>query len=481
MHNIFAIQQMGMRAAVWKPTPNPPVVGLAAVVAWAALAMLIDAMVQCVTVGGSAWWSPYGFNALTTFFALVLIATAFFFRPEVRATALCAFLAFWIVAGLAIMAYEIIVFILARTTWELPKPGFWTRENSDYLVFAFHFVWWFGAMLAIFRSVHPGRFSNHIAPLIGLSAVIFALVIALPHDPIFRGRNFDQRDANLWEYVRATWNSDREEAPRRTLANAAAAAKVERAQPALLEEWASSLSPQRPGVTDIYAIGVAGSADEEVFRKELDGAFNAFARSFGTQGRTVKLVNDPETVSTAPLATRQNFAAAVRSVARVMDKEEDILLLFLTSHGDRRGVALNFAGLAYGSLTPDDVAAVLADEGIVNRIVIVSACHSGVFIKPLADDNSIVLTAADENSTSFGCSNEREWTYFGDALFNQSLVPGEDIESAFDAAKVLISQWEMRDALPASNPQAHFGPALKEKLATIYTFARSAEGRSLQQ
>src|SRR5678815_4034445 len=116
MQQIWRILDMGFRAAVWKSTPNPPGVGLAAVVGWAALAMAIDALQQCLTAGGPAWWSPYGFNALTTFFALVLIATAFFFRAEVRATALCAFLVFWIVTELATIAYEEVVFIFTGTT-----------------------------------------------------------------------------------------------------------------------------------------------------------------------------------------------------------------------------------------------------------------------------------------------------------------------------------------------------------------------------
>jgi Peptidase C13 family len=479
MQQIWRILDMGFRAAVWKSMPNPPVVGLAAVAGWAALAMVIDALQQCVTAGGPAWWSPYGFNALTTFFALVLIATAFFFRAEVRATALCAFLVFWIVTDLVSIAYEEVVFIVTGTTWEL-KSGFWTARDSEYLVFVVHVVWWFGAMLAIFRSVDPRKYSSHLAPLIGLSAVVFGLIFVLPHDPIFKARNFDAREANLWEYVRATWNGDREqETPTRTVASAAEAARVERSQPALLEQWAASLSPQRPGVADIYVVGVSGWADQEVFRKELDGAFDAFSRSFGTQGRTLKLINDPETVAVSPMATRQNFAAAVRSVARVMDRQEDILLLFLTSHGDKRGVALQFSGLVYGGLTPEDVAAVLTEEGIRNRIVIVSACYSGVFVKPLADDNTIVLTAADENSTSFGCANERAWTYFGDALLNQSLLPGRNLETAFDAAKGLIAEWEARDGISPSNPQAHFGVALKEKLSAVYDFARSAERNTL--
>ena len=120
---------------------------------------------------------------------------------------------------------------------------------------------------------------------------------------------------------------------------------------------------------------------------------------------------------------RVNFAAAVRAIARVMDRQEDVLVLFLTSHGSTDGIALRLPGLVSNGLAPEDVAAVLDREGIRNRIVVVSACYSGVFVKPLANDNTIVLTAADDKSTSFGCSSEREWTYFGDAFFNQHLKP----------------------------------------------------------
>lgn len=87
---------------------------------------------------------------------------------------------------------------------------------------------------------------------------------------------------------------------------------------------------------------------------------------------------------------------------------------------------------------------------------------------------TLVLTAADEDHPSFGCSNEREWTYFGDAFFNHSLRPGVTIEQAFLAAKVMISQWEVRDGLTPSNPQGYFGPALMRELAPLYLTSQNA-------
>jgi hypothetical protein len=88
--------------------------------------------------------------------------------------------------------------------------------------------------------------------------------------------------------------------------------------------------------------------------------------------------------------------------------------------------------------------------------------------KPLVNDNSIVLTPADADHPSFGCSDERDWTYFGDALFNHSLTPGKDLHQAFLDAKATVGQWEARDGLTPSNPQGSFGSTLMRKLAPIY-------------
>ena len=175
--------------------------------------------------------------------------------------------------------------------------------------------------------------------------------------------------------------------------------------------------PERKGTTDIYAIGIAGWSDQDVFIKELNGGLSILSRSLGMDRGAMRLVNHRDTLATTPVATRTNFAAAVHAVAGIMNKDEDILVVFITSHGGPMGVGLVLWGAACTAvLGPDHVASVLDREGIRNRVVIVSACYSGVFAKRLASPSSIVLTAADENSPSFGCSNEREWTYFGRCL-----------------------------------------------------------------
>ena len=86
----------------------------------------------------------------------------------------------------------------------------------------------------------------------------------------------------------------------------------------------------------------------------------------------------------------------------------------------------------------------------------------------LQNDNTIVMTAADAKNTSFGCAPERDWTYFGDAFFRQSLRPGADFENAFNHARLLIQGWELMDRAHPSNPQGSFGPAIVEKLAPYF-------------
>ena len=250
-------------------------------------------------------------------------------------------------------------------------------------------------------------------------------------------------------------------------------AQIEKAQPALLQSEIARLAPERKGVIDIYALGVAGWADQDVFGKELDGGLESIASVLPIKDRIIRLINRRDTVDSVPLANLQNFQAAVHAIGDVMNKDEDVLVLFLTSHGEKTGFALELPD-GTAELTPQEVAATLDGDGIKNRVVIVSACYSGIFVPPLANDNTIVMTASDANSTSFGCAPERDWTYFGDAFFRQSLHPGTDFANAFDHARILIRGWELMDHAPPSNPQGAFGPALVDKLAPYFATAQSA-------
>ncbi len=239
-------------------------------------------------------------------------------------------------------------------------------------------------------------------------------------------------------------------------------------QRALLKSAVGRLAPQRKGATDLYTIGVAGWADEDVFIKELDGTIASLTKVLPIDGRVMRLVNRADTVKTTPLATRDNLAAAARAVGEAMDKSEDVLILFMTSHGTRAGFGLKLPGRPPVEFAPRELATILDSAGIQNRVVIVSACYSGTFVPPLANDNTIVITAADARNPSFGCAPGRDWTFFGDAFFNRALRPGMDLSSTFNRARITISEWELAENLAPSNPLAHFGPAVVEKLAPVF-------------
>src|SRR5262249_45731315 len=123
-----------------------------------------------------------------------------------------------------------------------------------------------------------------------------------------------------------------------------ATARLQDLQPALLQSAFSHLAPQRKGTTDIYTVAVAGWSGQDVFVKEVDGALTALERSLPIKDRSLRLINNPETVQKAPLATHRNVAAALHAVGQTMDNSEDILLLFMTSHGGMGGLGLQFPG-----------------------------------------------------------------------------------------------------------------------------------------
>jgi hypothetical protein len=468
-HEIGEVRQSSwvvLRALAWRATPGVRQDSFGKLLAWTLGAFIATLAADYAEAGGASRFSLYGLNASVAYLALLLTFAAVVTPRPARVTVMSVMMAFSVLSSLV----NIAVMVLAPARfWEAVGTGLWTGRDFQVATYLFFVIWWAGAVLAALRSADPDPYKGRVGRLALIYAATLAAYAVVPHQPVFRAYDFDVRTANLWELARTLLQPE-QPPPRRV-----DRARTEFAQPALMDAAIEGLKPQERGQTDVFAIGIAGYAEQDVFIKELDGALAGLAKVLPVRERTLRLVNHVDTAEHTPAAIRANFAAAVRAIARKMDRDEDVLLLFMTSHGTQDGVALELPGLVNVDLAPEDVAAVLDREGIRNRIVIVSACYAGVFVKPLANDDTIVLTAADEKSSSFGCSHEREWTYFGDALFNHGLQPDISLEQAFADARAKIGEWEARDGLPPSNPQAHFGPALTAKLARIYGASRQAE------
>jgi hypothetical protein len=70
------------------------------------------------------------------------------------------------------------------------------------------------------------------------------------------------------------------------------ASALERLQPALLTTEFGRLARERKGVTNIYAIGLAGWSPQDVFLKEVGGALGAFAKALPIKNRIARLINN---------------------------------------------------------------------------------------------------------------------------------------------------------------------------------------------
>ena len=429
--------------------------------AFAALVAAVRAGLQLAEAGAWQAFNPYGLNAVIAWIALELAIAALFVRPAARTTALAAMFVLSVIADIVMTAISVGAPLLAQAAGQ---PGLLNNAALTGATYTLLFAWWVGAMTAIVGSLEQQSGWRLIGRIAGLWLALFAANVAIPHTPVFVPRDFDPRNANWWETVYA---AHRAEGKPRTGLSSAQIAQIEKTQPRLLQEQFAQLTPSRKGETEIYTLAIAGWADQDVFIKEIDGALEAIGSVLPIKGRTVRLINRRDTVNAIPLANFPNFRAAVHAIGNVMDKDNDVFVLVMTSHGEQTGFALQLPG-GTAELTPQQVAAALDGEGIKNRVAIVSACFSGIFVPPLANDNTIVITAADAKHTSFGCAPERDWTYFGDAFFHQSLHPGADFENAFDHARVLIHGWEMMDQATPSNPQGSFGRALVAKLAPFF-------------
>lgn len=237
-------------------------------------------------------------------------------------------------------------------------------------------------------------------------------------------------------------------------------------QPALVAQRTGALAPQDPATIELFAVGFAGDGKESVFRNEVEYFEALAAHRFGATGHVVPLVNHPDTTGTVPLATLANLRAALAGVGARMDREQDVLLLFLTSHGSHDHVlSVDLPPLELQQVEPKDLRQALDDAGIRWRVVVVSACFSGGFIDALRSPETMVITAARADRTSFGCGADSEITWFGKAFLTEGLNRTTDLREAYAIAARRVREWEREDGATPSQPQIWAGERIDGKLA----------------
>jgi Peptidase C13 family len=230
------------------------------------------------------------------------------------------------------------------------------------------------------------------------------------------------------------------------------------AQQTRLAAAIAALQPERRGVLDAYVVSLAMDSDP-VFSREAAESAKILSRRYQASGRTVLMTaNGDDAMTGPPQASPPNIAAALAGVAARMNLKEDVLVLFATTHGGADvGLVYRDSDKGFGLIAPVHLAAILDGLGIERRMIILSACFSGVFLNDVGKENSVVITAAAADRTSFGCEPSNDWTFFGDAFLNTALRKRQSVDKAAVEAITLINQWEVARGLEPSMPQVHVG------------------------
>jgi len=238
-------------------------------------------------------------------------------------------------------------------------------------------------------------------------------------------------------------------------------------QPSLIDAAVARIAESSAPGAQVYFLGFAGFGDERVFAEEIALAEQQVAARYAAGGRSLRLVNDRRDFEKHPFATVASLRYALNALGRVMDQDA-VLFLALSSHGSEdASIAISNPGMRSDDLSAAVLAEALEHAGIRWRVIVISACYSGSFIGTLADNHTIVLSAAAHDRASFGCSDERHLTYFGEGFYRDALPCAPSLRDAFEATRREIVKREQEARVQPSQPQSHFGTLMESKLAEM--------------
>lgn len=168
-----------------------------------------------------------------------------------------------------------------------------------------------------------------------------------------------------------------------------------------------------------------------------------------------QLSMDPEKVTKS--VTASSAKGLDQALRKLAVKPGEGCMIWLTSHGNEEGLYMRDQDV----LSPETLGEILTRRcGDNPTVLIVSACHSGVFLS-LAAPNRMILTAARKDRKSFGCSIKYEYTFFDECLLRY-YGKSKTFEGLFIRANICIKNREKEeDASPPSLPQVAVGSQMK--------------------
>ena len=201
---------------------------------------------------------------------------------------------------------------------------------------------------------------------------------------------------------------------------------------------------------------VAGDDSAAVFDNAVDELTQLLAGKPGIE--LARLTSDMSRQSASRrIATAKSIDGALTGSAA------QGCFVFMTSHGSTDGLLLREDFDSDKTLSPGKLDRILDKQcGARPTVVVVSACHSGVFIgKASKGDNRIWLTAARDDRVSFGCGAEFELTYFDECLL-AAWPKSKTWKQLFDRTNTCVRLKESELSESSSLPQAFFGKAVKD-------------------
>jgi hypothetical protein len=391
---------------------------------WAILASSANTLFSWLTASGEGHFNSQGLISYLLWPFIALIAGIFMAQRSGLGRLMLVPAILWLVADVNIALLQSFIQFLGQID-RLPD---WSYDFIPKL-FLVLFVWQTVAVIWVFSRVMTWPWWERILILIGTIITLTVWQSSVSSQPI-------------WKV----------EEQRLTLPEAAIYA-----QPRLLDDVLTQMQKGLSGESSWYFMGVAGAGYQDVFKSEVDRIQRQFDTRFGTYGRSIALVNNKNTFSSQPIATRVSIERALARIGQQMNPDSDVLFLYMTSHGLPNVFELANEPIDMQSVDPQWLRETLDRSGIRWRVIVISACYSGSFIPALQSPDTLIITASSADQASFGCSNEAEYTYFGRAFFDEAMRTEHGFKPVFDKAVEQISRWETAQGFPASKPQFKLG------------------------
>lgn len=219
--------------------------------------------------------------------------------------------------------------------------------------------------------------------------------------------------------------------------------------------------------TKWYFMGIAGVGYQDVFKIEIERIKQQFDTRFATIGRSIELINNPETLLESPIASKTSIEMAINRIGQQMNPESDVLFLYMTSHGLTNQFELSNDPIDLDDVDPKWLRDVLDKSRIRWKVIVISACYSGSFIPALQSPDTLIITASAADRASFGCSNEADYTYFGRAFFEMAMRDNTTLKGSFQQAAETVAKWESAQGFEPSEPQWVIGKNMELMLPQL--------------